>query len=110
MEMNGDPRNQWVPLPVPPPTPWTPIPAATPQRTDDAAAVTIFVLGILGIVLCALVAPFAWIKGASYRTNCRILGIPPNGLATAGWALGIVGTVLLLLTVFAMVAIRWTMA
>ena len=25
-------------------------------------AVTIFVLGILGIVFCALLAPFAWIK------------------------------------------------
>jgi hypothetical protein len=103
--MNGDPRNQWVPLPLPPPAPYAPIPLS-PQRKDDAAAVTIFVLGILGIVLCALIAPFAWIKGASYRTTCRILDVPPNGLATAGYALGIVGTVMLVLTMFAMIAVR----
>jgi len=86
-----------------------PLPASPQQRKDDAAAVTIFVLGILGIVFCALFAPFAWIKGASYRTTCRILGIPPNGLATAGWVLGIVGTVMMLLMVLFIVAMRWSM-
>jgi hypothetical protein len=104
--MNGNPRNQWVPLPAPPPAPYGAIPLPTPQRKDDAVAVAIFVLGILGLVFCALLAPFAWIKGASYRTTCRILDIPPNGLATAGYALGIVGTVMLVLTMFAMIAVR----
>jgi len=98
--------NAEVPLPAPPQGPWAPIPLPPQRRTDDAAAVTIFVLGILGIVFCALFAPFAWIKGASYRTTCRILDVPPNGLATAGYALGIVGTVMLVLTVLAVVAVR----
>ena len=103
--VNADPRNQWVPLPAPP-APACPAIPAPPQRTDDAAAVTIFVLGLLGLVFCAFLAPFAWIKGASYRKTCRILELPPNGLATAGWALGIVGTMMLLLSFFAVIAVR----
>jgi hypothetical protein len=104
--MSGN--NQWVPLPAPPVPYAQPIPLP-PQRTDDASAVTIFVLGILGLVFCALLAPLAWYKGANYRKTCRILEIPPNGFATAGYALGIVGTMMLLLSMFFVLAMQLMM-
>lgn len=68
------------------------MPGAT--RSD---ATTVFILGILGIVLCQILAPFAWAKGNTYRDVCMIHGIQPDGLGTAGRVLGLVGTVLLAL-------------
>jgi hypothetical protein len=55
------------------------------------------VLGVLGLVLCSLVAPFAWATGkrtmdeidASYG---RLGG---RGMAQAGYVMGLLGTVLL---------------
>lgn len=64
---------------------------------ESSQAVVVFVLGILGVMLCQLLAPIAWIVG-----NGELRGIaegrrPPQdrGLASAGRVLGIIGTVLL---------------
>lgn len=65
------------------------------------------VLGILGLVLCSFVAPFAWITGkrtmdeidASYG---RLGG---RGMAQAGYVMGIIGTVLLGLTLLLVVGV-----
>jgi hypothetical protein len=55
------------------------------------------VLGILGVVLCQVVAPFAWVIGK--RTLDEIDGsqgrVGGRGAAQAGYILGIIGTVLL---------------
>lgn len=64
---------------------------------DHPQAITALVLGILGVVLCGVLAPFAWVIGgravadidASHGT------IGGRGAASAGRVLGIVGTVLL---------------
>jgi uncharacterized membrane protein YjgN (DUF898 family) len=64
---------------------------------EQSQATTILVLGILGIVICGILAPFAWNMG-----NKELAAIdagrrsPENrGTANAGRILGIVGTVLL---------------
>ncbi len=78
-----------------------PAPQHYPQpqiAPSDNQATTIFILGLLGVMFCALLAPIAWIQGSSYRSTCRIMEVQPNGLATAGWVLGIIGTVLLMLS------------
>lgn len=65
--------------------------------TEGSQAVTVLVLGILGLVVCQVLAPFAW-----YLGNQEINAIdggrraPENrGMAVAGRILGIIGTVLL---------------
>lgn len=85
--------------PPPGPYPYGPNPYGpgmyphTPR--DDSEATTIFVLGLLGFMFCQLLAPVAWVKGHAYRKTAIMMGTPVSGLATAGWILGIVGTVLL---------------
>jgi hypothetical protein len=106
MQNPNDPHfQQWQqqqppPQYAPPPLAYYPQPQ---QQIADNEATTIFILGILGLVACAFLAPIAWIKGNNYRAVCRVSGTPPNGMATAGWALGIAGTVILGLSVLAFV-------
>lgn len=70
---------------------------------DHPKATTALVLGILGMVVCGLLAPFAWRIGK--RTLDEIDGshgqLGGRGTAQAGYVLGIIGTVLLLLGVLA---------
>jgi uncharacterized membrane protein YjgN (DUF898 family) len=68
---------------------------------EDSQATTILVLGILGLVLCQVLGPFAWVMG-----NKEIAGIdagrraPENrGSAQAGRILGIISTVLMIIGV-----------
>ena len=70
---------------------------------DHPRATTALVLGILGLVVCGLVAPFAWRIGK--RTLDEIDGshgqLGGRGTAQAGYVLGIIGTALLLLGLLA---------
>ncbi|MCU1370094.1 MAG: hypothetical protein JWO77_1288 [Ilumatobacteraceae bacterium] len=70
---------------------------AGPQEHPDA--VTVLVFGILGIVLCGLLGPFAWAKGS--RVVREIDAEPSRytnrGQAQAGRVLGIVSSSLLVL-------------
>ena len=68
---------------------------------EDSQATTILVLGILGLVLCQVLGPFAWAMG-----NKELAGIdagrraPENrGTAQAGRILGIISTVLMIIGV-----------
>ena len=72
-------------------------PSDSGSYPEQSQATTILVLGILGIVICGILAPFAWSMG-----NKELAAIdggrrsPENrGTANAGRILGIVGTVLL---------------
>ena len=101
-------QQQWTPQAYPPNQyPYYPPPAssfgayAPPQNDSDAN--NIFVLGILGITVCGICAPIAWAKGSTYRTTCRIVGTMPNGMATAGWIMGIVGTCLMGISILFMI-------
>jgi TRAP-type C4-dicarboxylate transport system permease small subunit len=82
--------------------PQNPIPPPTPgPYPEQGQAVTVLVLGILSIVVCQLLGPFAWKLG-----NDELRGIAegrrsPEGLsmAQAGRITGIIGTCLLALGV-----------
>lgn len=84
--------------------PYPPQAAYQPQAPyqyapDHPKATTSLVLGILGMVVCGVVAPFAWVMGKRTleeidASNGRIGG---RGAAQAGYVLGIVGTVILAL-------------
>jgi hypothetical protein len=68
---------------------------------DHPKATTSLVLGILGVVLCQVLAPFAWAMGKKTVTEIdasrgRVGG---RGAAQAGYVLGIVGSVLLVLSI-----------
>jgi len=68
---------------------------------DHPQATTALVLGILGLVLCGVLAPFAWIIGGrAVRDIDASRGtLGGRGSANAGKILGSVGTVLLVLSV-----------
>lgn len=67
------------------------------QYPETSQATTILVLGILGLVVCGVLAPVAWVMG-----NTELAAIDAGkrnpqgrGSANAGRILGIIGTVLL---------------
>jgi hypothetical protein len=75
------------------------------QYPEQSQATTILVLGILGLILCQVLAPFAWVMGnkelAAIDSGLRS---PENrSTANAGKILGIIGTVLLGLGLIAMI-------
>jgi uncharacterized membrane protein YjgN (DUF898 family) len=64
---------------------------------DHHQAVTVLILGILGLVLCQVISPFAWVMGNRVvreidASNGQFGG---RGTANAGRICGIVGTFLL---------------
>jgi uncharacterized membrane protein YjgN (DUF898 family) len=72
-------------------------PSESAAYPEQSQATTVLVLGILGIVICGILAPFAWNMGnkelAAIDAGRRA---PENrGTANAGRILGIIGTVLL---------------
>jgi hypothetical protein len=60
---------------------------------DHSQATVVFVLGLVGLLACQLLGPVALILGNKYRRECALAGEAPQGLGTAGWVLGIIGTV-----------------
>lgn len=79
--------------------------AAGPPRHPQAT--TAMVLGILGLVLCGFLAPFAWYTGAKAVSEIDASPWPYAGRseANAGKIMGIVGTVLVGLGLLAFVAL-----
>ncbi|MCS7254785.1 MAG: DUF4190 domain-containing protein [Armatimonadetes bacterium] len=64
----------------------------------SSRAIWALALGILGLIMCGLLAPIAWWFGASELRDIRLGSAPEGGygLALAGMILGIVGTVMLI--------------
>lgn len=62
---------------------------------------TIFVLGLLGLLLCQILGIIAWVQGNTYMAKCRNMRVEPEGLAVAGRILGIISTILLIISVSA---------
>lgn len=70
-------------------------------RRNHPRSTTALVLGIVGLVCCSVAAPFAWVMG---RNAVREIDAAPEqfdgrGAAQAGYILGIIGTVLLVVSV-----------
>ena len=53
------------------------------------------VWGILGLVVCGVFAPVAWMTGRSYEQQCYALGVEPDAAGKVGKILGIIGTALM---------------
>jgi hypothetical protein len=70
-----------------------------PQSSSTQAIVSL-ILGILGIVCCGVLAPIAWYIGSQEIKAIREgrSAVAGEGLAKAGMILGIIGTILLVLT------------
>lgn len=77
-------------------------PSESGAYPEQSQATTILVLGILGIIVCGVLAPFAWSMGNKELAAIDAGRRPPEnrGTANAGKILGIVGTVLLAIGVF----------
>ena len=73
-------------------------PASPPNASN---AVTALVLGILGVLLCPLLGPIAWVLGRRGEQEVDASGgaVGGRGLATAGKVLGMVGTFFIVLVV-----------
>ena len=68
---------------------------------QDSQATTILVLGILSLILCQFLGPFAWVMGNKELAAIDAGERPPENRSTAqtGRILGIISTVLLLVGV-----------
>jgi hypothetical protein len=71
-------------------------PFYAPPR-DHPSATTVLVLGILGLALCQVLSPFAWAMGNRVVAEIDAAGgqIGGRGPANAGRVCGIVGTIVL---------------
>jgi hypothetical protein len=80
-------------------------PASSQSYPEASKATMILVLGILGLVVSWILAPFAWVMGNRELEAIREGRRPPDNRSTAnaGRILGIIGTVLLGLAVLAIV-------
>ena len=72
-------------------------PTDSNQYPEASQATTILVLGILGLIICGILAPVAWIMGKNELEAIDSGRRPPEnrGTANAGKILGIIGTVLI---------------
>lgn len=74
------------------------VPQWAPDHPDST---TVLILGIVGMAVCQVVAPFAWVKGARVKREIDASGGRLGGRSAVqvGYVLGIVGSVLLALYV-----------
>ena len=77
------------------------------QYPETSQATTILVLGILGLVICGILAPIAWVMGNNEIEAIDSGRRPPQqrGTANAGRILGIIGTVLLAIGVLFLILV-----
>lgn len=81
-------------------------PTGAPQwAPDHPDSTTVLLLGILGMAVCQVIAPFAWIKGARVKREIDEAGgrLAGRSQAQIGYILGIVGSALLALYVVGIV-------
>jgi hypothetical protein len=71
-----------------------------PQQ-DHPRATMSMILGILGLVICGVLAPFAWAMGRKTMNEIDASGgqLGGRGMAQAGFIMGIIGTVILALSI-----------
>jgi len=101
--------SQTPPPPQPPYGPPNPYgaPGFGPMVPDHPQATTVLILGILGLVLCQVISPFAWVMGNRViaeidASNGQIGG---RSSANAGRICGIVGTFLIGLSLLICLAV-----
>jgi hypothetical protein len=70
-------------------------------QAGEDQAVTILVLGILGLVLCTPLGIAAMVMGQKIRKQAALTGQAVDGRVTAGYIMGVIATVFVVLTLFA---------
>ena len=87
----GQPPNPQVPYGTPQ------FPGYGPMAPDHPQATTVLILGILGLVVCQVISPFAWVMGNRVIREIDASGgtIGGRSNANAGRICGIVGTALI---------------
>lgn len=90
---------------MPPPPGAQPPPAGWPPPKHPQAT-TVLVLGILGLVLCQVLSPFAWSMGNKAQKEIRAnpTAFSGDGEINAGRILGIIGTAILGLSLLFLLA------
>lgn len=92
---SSDPYGALPPPPPPlPPGGYVPYAAVLAQNPFDRSARPTLVLGILGVSLCNVIAPVAWIVGAVVRRNAMRAGYGEPELNRLGRLLGMAGTLI----------------
>jgi hypothetical protein len=78
-----------------------------PILPDHPQATTVLILGIVGIVACGLAAPFAWVMGNRVVAEIDASGGQLGGRssANAGRICGIIGTIIIGLSLLAVVGV-----
>ncbi|MEN8234136.1 MAG: DUF4190 domain-containing protein [Actinomycetota bacterium] len=74
---------------------------------EDSQATTVLVLGILGLVMCQVLGPFAWVMG-NREIEAIEAGRRPaqnRGTAQAGRILGIIATVLMIIGIVTIILV-----
>lgn len=104
--MTDQPPTPPAPPPPPPPPPEGSFPPPPPpgyqqpgQLPNAPGAVPALVMGIISIVLCSFLGPFAIWQGRKAEALANSGNYGGGGMAKAGWIMGIVGTVFLALGV-----------
>ena len=65
----------------------------------DSRATTVLILGILGLLICQILGPVAWMMGNGVKKEAEAAGYPEPGNNKAGRICGIIGTVFLALAI-----------
>lgn len=81
--------------------PGVPAPGYAAVLPDHPQATTVLILGILSIVGISVCGPFAWYFGNKARKEIQANpgSYKDGGSLTAGWVMGIIGTILLIVGV-----------
>jgi hypothetical protein len=82
-------------------------PAYGTVAPDHPRATVALILGILGIVACSVVAPFALVIGRRAVKEIDASGgrLGGRGMAQAGFILGVIGTVILALSLIGILVV-----
>jgi len=93
----------WGAAPPPPQQPYQAAPGQWSVRPKHPQATLVLVLGILGLVVCQVLGPFAWVMGnkAVAEIDANPGAYEGRGEAQAGRILGIISTVILVLSIVA---------
>ncbi|MFI9506820.1 DUF4190 domain-containing protein [Nocardia sp. NPDC052566] len=72
---------------------------------DHPQATTVLILGILSLVVCGVLGPFAWVMGKRALDEIDASGgaVGGRGNVQAGYICGIIGSVMLLLAIVSVV-------
>jgi len=77
------------------------------QSMKPHRGILILVLGILGLLLCPIFGPIAWLMGKGDLAEMDAGQMDPEGrgLTQAGWICGIIGTVFMIIGILGFVAV-----